>query len=208
VRLSHLPGLGPSNHGGLNGELQDPSPWSDRRVRIKQSKMGGLTDREVTVRLHSKLSLGWTEPPVPQVLTSSMYPAASDMVDFEEMVSKPYTRLLKHICVQSVGSGCYHGGGLFQNEAIKRPQFILPSVFHWPLSWCSQSLTPTERWVVYDVPWSITTLETALPDEVRNTTWNRLLPAGHCLEYGLRHLLKRFGVMDGGYYLPSNEKSK
>jgi hypothetical protein len=161
--------------------------------------MGGLTEREATVRFHSNLCLSWTEPTLPRILASSIYSVAGDTVEFGTMVSKPYTRLLRHPCIQSVGLGCYHGGGLYPDEATRRPESILPSVFHRPSGWCRQSLTPSERWMVYDVPWSITSLAPSLPAAVRSKTCKQLLP-GRCLEYGLRHLLKGFGVMDEGVF--------
>jgi hypothetical protein len=52
------------------------------------------------------------------------------------MVSKPHSRLLKKQGVQAMGSGCYHGGGLYLTDMHQTPQFVLPLVFHRPSGWC------------------------------------------------------------------------
>ena len=51
--------------------------------------------------------------------------------------------------------------------------------------------------MVWDAPWSITSLGTRLEKPARDGLWRRML-LGRCLDYGLRHLLRGFGVMDEG----------
>jgi hypothetical protein len=179
-------------------------PASDWRVKIRHSARGGLTDREVTIRFHSRMHLPWIEPRVTPVLLSCVYSIASDTVDFGVMFAKPHSRLLKKQGVQAIGPGCYHGGrGLYPTETCHSPQFVLPSVFHHPSGWCRRHLTEEERWMLWDVPWNITRQVTKSASPVSVQVWKKLLP-GRCLDSGLHHLLRGFGVMDEGgiAYLP------
>jgi hypothetical protein len=181
----------------------------DRRVQIRHSAMGGLAERKVTLRLYSRLDLTWNKPRVPSVLPSCVYSVASDTVDLGVMVPRPHTHMLPRPYVQAVGSGCYHGGGLYPLNTKGRPKFVLPSVLHRPTGWCRRALTSVEDWMVLDVPWSITQVGALLEPSARDALWKRLFP-GRCLEYGLRHLLSGFGTMDGGgiLCLPRDNKRK
>jgi hypothetical protein len=69
---------------------QAPQSASNRRVPVQHSSKGGLTDREVTVRLHSRHKLSWVEPLVTPVLPKSVYLVASDTVDQGVMVAKTH----------------------------------------------------------------------------------------------------------------------
>jgi hypothetical protein len=157
------------------------------------------------VRLYSHTPLVWAEPSVTPVLPSSVYSVASDTVDFGAMVPKPHSQLLKRQVVQALGKL-----GLLPTTTREPPQFVLPLVFHRPTGWCRRRLTAEEEWMVWDVPWNITKLAVGrhhCQRPERAQIWRQLLP-GRCLDSGLRHLLWGFGIMDGGYLMPTTSKQR
>ena len=176
----------------------------ERFLNVSHLALGGLTSLSVKLNLRSVKPLRWTPVGLPSFLPSTVYSVASDTVDIGRRHAAPSQRTLTPARVQVLGHDVYHGGGLFPLSA-SAPRFLLPSVMHAPTFWCVRRLTVEEQWQVYDVPWRVFRLVSALRQE--RHLFGKLVP-GRCLEHGLRTLLKGFGLMTEGGVLDFSRTAK
>eukprot|EP00980_Cylindrotheca_fusiformis_P030893 scaffold25597_cov206-Cylindrotheca_fusiformis.AAC.3 len=171
------------------------------------SDLGGLTEQRVTVygaASYGKANPGlvppWEEPSPPVFLGMPVRSIASDTVVGRRKARHPDVRSFPPpLRVRPIGNNLYHSGGLYPTfdrtcPPRFRPKFLLPSVV---LGWVHRRLTPSEEWMVFDVPYDITVLVNTLPSDVQQALWQRLLP-GRCLQQALGEVLDGFGVRDGG----------
>jgi hypothetical protein len=89
------------------------------------------------------------------------------------------------------------GGGLYPPNLERPPIFLLPSVCHMPMGWCRRTLTESEEWMLYDVPYWVVASLKYLTSDARRAHYSAILH-GRCLQEGLRLVLKGLDLMDEG----------